>query len=366
MAVLIEAISVIVRLEAVAQRYPGGTAKFISASPNRTLCADSELARIGFMHPDDVGAFVRGLEKLGLVFVNQQNIAVDIAVVDQRQGLTAPCPWLELFQTQLPGGGTVTAVRLAGSQDKMLSCPAGWQYERSLSAQFKYYPGRQSEELEFVRSEPNMDVFRNRTTGKEEYLARARSAADDEIDRHNALYKEAAELIRPFLDTHVRLGDPLPAKSAPDQAKVGRACELLKEVTKLRPENWNAWWILGMSHRFLGDAVAAYGAFKRSFEIAPTQIETGRNLAMECIGLGYGPEAVEVTTRVLELRPEDSGLMANRALALLVNGELKEAQTEVERALKINPSDKITLGLNQLLANVRAGRIPQPSKWPPG
>ncbi len=61
MAVLAEAISVIVRVHAIRSRYPGGWAAFLNAVPNRTLACDNEIARIGFMAPGDVRLFVTRL-----------------------------------------------------------------------------------------------------------------------------------------------------------------------------------------------------------------------------------------------------------------------------------------------------------------
>lgn len=45
MAVLVEAISVIVRRDAIRGKYPGGWQGFVAAVPNGTLCYDDDLAR---------------------------------------------------------------------------------------------------------------------------------------------------------------------------------------------------------------------------------------------------------------------------------------------------------------------------------
>ena len=85
MAVLVEAISVIVWRDAIDKQFQGGWREFENVVPNRSLCADDELARVGFMSPPEVETFVRSLEKSGLTFVRNGQ-AVDIVVVDQ------PCP----------------------------------------------------------------------------------------------------------------------------------------------------------------------------------------------------------------------------------------------------------------------------------
>jgi hypothetical protein len=49
MAVLIEGLSVVVRCASIEAKHPGGHTAFACEVPNGTLCADGELARVGFM-----------------------------------------------------------------------------------------------------------------------------------------------------------------------------------------------------------------------------------------------------------------------------------------------------------------------------
>lgn len=109
MSVLVEAISVIIRRDAINAKYPGDWAAFVQAAPNATLCYDNELARIGFMHPQDVGNFIDRLAQHGLTFL-VDNKTQDLAVADQQRGLTTECDWLEF--AKLPfgkSGGKVSA-----------------------------------------------------------------------------------------------------------------------------------------------------------------------------------------------------------------------------------------------------------------
>ena len=52
MAVLIEAISVRVRLADIEAKYAGGWEQFVRKAPRATLCADAHVARVGFLAPD--------------------------------------------------------------------------------------------------------------------------------------------------------------------------------------------------------------------------------------------------------------------------------------------------------------------------
>lgn len=114
MAVLVEAISVVVRCDSIDARYSGGRKRFLSIVPNDTLCTDDDLVRVGFMSPSEVEAFIRQLEKDGLTFTRKGQ-AVDIAVVDQKRGPTIQAKWLEFAH-----------LTLGGTDNKVAAC---WLFE---------------------------------------------------------------------------------------------------------------------------------------------------------------------------------------------------------------------------------------------
>src|SRR4051812_14093014 len=130
MAVLVEGISVIVLRARVESRYPGGWAGFVSDCPNATLCADSNLARVGFMTSADVQVWIDRLVDGGLEFL-RDGVAVDIGVVDQLAGVTVNCSWLEVGTVDVPDGA-VRACRLVGDTVNTLFTPDGWTYAGSL------------------------------------------------------------------------------------------------------------------------------------------------------------------------------------------------------------------------------------------
>lgn len=361
MPILIEALSVVVRRETIDRRYEGGWSGFVADTMNDTLCADSNIARIGFMHPNDVSAFIRRLERHGFVFLDGAGSAMDVVVVDQREGPTTPCTWIEFFRQTVPGG-VVSAARLAGSREEGLFCPDGWDFEHSLSRSFQFYPNAEkNENLEFVRQEHAISVFRDRRTGQEVYLTRPTTLGGDEQhsyadDDYEALWSEASDLLAPYAASDHR------PETADEIAKVARAKQALEMITALPDVNFPPWWLLGIARRLLSDREGAYAAFARAYGMAPDEIEVARHFAMECIALGYGQEAIAVTTKMTKLTPGDAGILANHALALLIAGDVDGAFREVGRALQMNPDDEITQHLRELIDNVRAGRVERPSR----
>ncbi len=71
MAVLVEGLSVIARLDGISNHYEGGDKAFIAEVPTANFCFDGELSRIGLMHPDDVSLYIKLLSERGLNHISK-------------------------------------------------------------------------------------------------------------------------------------------------------------------------------------------------------------------------------------------------------------------------------------------------------
>jgi tetratricopeptide (TPR) repeat protein len=359
-AVLIEGISVVVRRDTIDRRYKTGWPGFEANAINETLCSDTELVRVGFMSPDNIRSYIKQLERHGFVFLDSNGAVVDIVVIDQREGPTAPCNWIEFFKQEIPEG-EVSAARLTGSQVAGLFCPEGWDFSRSLSRDFTFYPGgKLDENLEFVRRELGVDVYRDRRTGRESYITSSEILSEADADppahqeEYEALWTEAGSLVLPFLNKA--------ASTTQEVAEATRAHKILEDLILLPDVSWRIWWALGVARRALGDRNGAYAAFSRAYGMAPDEVEVGRNLGGECIALGYGREAIAVTEAMTKIAPQDVGLVSNYALSLLIGGYVEEALRAVQRAQQLDSSDEITKGLRRMIDDVRQGKIERPTR----
>ena len=175
MAVLIEAISVVIRCDAMMTLYAGGQAAFMQDVPNASLRADGSLAAVSFMVPDDVRAYVDLLESRGLTYIADDH-AVNIVVIDQTTGLRAVCDWVQTGESDLDGvaGRTIMVCQLAGEPWSQIAMPQGWQYDTSLSARARYVSGHEvPAHLELLDVVDGIERYRDRKTG--EILYRGRS-----------------------------------------------------------------------------------------------------------------------------------------------------------------------------------------------
>jgi hypothetical protein len=149
----------------------GSFGEFKEIVPNKTLCADDEIIRVGFMAPNDVKKFVATLEAKGLCYLEEDS-SVDMVVIDQMRGPTTPCDWIEFGHVEL-SGNRIAVARLAGSQLKQVITPPEWKFEGSLSQTFALVPaGAEDKSLRFLRHERGPNVYLNLLTGREVYMGR--------------------------------------------------------------------------------------------------------------------------------------------------------------------------------------------------
>jgi hypothetical protein len=174
MAVLVEAISVVIRADALLAAYNGDWDAFKRTIPNETMCADGELVRVGFMSPEDVEAYVAQLSDAGLTYL-EDGVAKDLVVVDQMRGPLVKCEWIEFGHVNLDNDPLmcVAACRLKGSTDFVLFRPEGWTFADSLSKSFGFvHKEHMDKSLTFLRREKGLDFYRNEVTGKKVYIGR--------------------------------------------------------------------------------------------------------------------------------------------------------------------------------------------------
>ena len=180
MAVLVEAISVVIRYDRLLEAFGNDWEAFKRIVPNKTLCADNELARVGFMAPDDVRAFVETLQRRALTYL-VDGAAQDLIVVDQLRGPVAACDWVDFGQINIEGDPRkrVAACRLTESTQSVVVTPEGWTFEKSLSSSFGFVPNEHlGKSLTLKRDEDGLEVYHNRLTGKEVFVGRTSNRRD--------------------------------------------------------------------------------------------------------------------------------------------------------------------------------------------
>jgi len=171
------------------------------------------------------------------------------------------------------------------------------------------------------------------------------------------LYERGTKLLNRRIKIH---GAPWTPPDDGVRRQMQQGVEFLLRHQRANPSSWQALWVAGKGLQALGDENRAAQELGRAFAIAPTQPDVGREYALTLISLQRFAEAEEICRAASAAAPNDGTLLANLALALLLNKKVEEAESTVQRAVSMDRSDTITAALAQRIVDVRQGRRPQP------
>jgi tetratricopeptide (TPR) repeat protein len=329
-AVLIEAISVVVRRDAIESKYPGGWAAFDANETNNTFCFDDSLARVGFMDPNDARAYVSMLERSGVV---------DFAVVNESRDPVSPAKWLTVGKVRI-GGREIVVAWLGEEYDGRVAVPPWWKPDSAL----QFVDAEEMDDrLKFLRRENGVDVYLDLRTGKEAYVGRPKVEGGGQDSAFVALQG----ILREALQLEAKL-QPLQALRDTD----GEALLVAKLKNEVLPSAlfWTQGeteqmafphFVTGVIYRILEDRPRAEQFLKEANRLQPGVVNTLREL-VRTLGEQDRPlEAIPFAREAVAAAPMDPTLWGNLAMCLIQSGQMDEAQTALREALLIDPQNRI-------------------------
>jgi tetratricopeptide (TPR) repeat protein len=126
--------------------------------------------------------------------------------------------------------------------------------------------------------------------------------------------------------------------------------------------SWQSMWGIGKAHQALGNHLTALGWFERALKREDGNPDIWREATIESLGLGEAEKALTYAKNARELKPDDAGLQANLALALLLNKQGDEALGKIKEACQKNPADPVNKNVLAFIQDVVSGKKPYPDK----
>jgi hypothetical protein len=361
-AVLIEAWSVILRVEAVEERYRGGLGAFKSRVPNDTLATDGLLLRVGFMGFHDAMAYMTELERAGL-WGQVSGTWVDFVLADQRKGVPddVAVAWLNAGRMTVDGG-SVMAGWLNGTEQGALAVPVAWQFGLSLSSDHMFVSDEELGKRFRRESVSNRTyVLTDTQTGARSYygspLGRGQQA--DEI----RAFCHEVQIATKRLEDHLYSLQRTPAyadeiRQARDDLRdrfLARLEELAAGPGRHLPE-------LHYSHggalRILNRREEAVAAFEYAQKISIPWEELDVGTVQCMLELGWYAGAVQYGEASVKNFPESLRSWGNLAAGYLGLERLEDAEGAISRALQLDPSNAINIRIGEEIAAAKRRRVP--------
>jgi tetratricopeptide (TPR) repeat protein len=131
------------------------------------------------------------------------------------------------------------------------------------------------------------------------------------------------------------LDSALEAHAAGD---LDEAVELYEEVLVLDPQNRFAYYNLGLIDQTRGLDEAAAAEYEQAIAVAPEFTPAMFNLAIIRAGQGAVDEAISLYRDVIAVNDADARAHLNLGFLLVESGEREEGETELSRAVELDPS----------------------------
>lgn len=123
------------------------------------------------------------------------------------------------------------------------------------------------------------------------------------------------------------------------EGQVELAIQTLKHAAELDPRSWRARSNLAIAYVAKGEPELAERSFKQALRLAPTEAEVLNNYGTFLLDQGRTPESVEAFRKALrDLDYRNPAIVySNLSAALLLMGELEEAERSAQEAVRRMP-----------------------------
>ncbi len=175
---------------------------------------------------------------------------------------------------------------------------------------------------------------------------------------HDRIYQQGCDLISPYMQIVGKEARPAGTREARQSLMQG--ISLLEQVVHMNPDNWSAYWVIGKAYQALQDSKKACDAFGRSFALQKNHADVAREYMLESLNVGRTAQAVDAAEHGARIRPNDAGLLANLALAYLLDGKIEDALRSIEKSIELAPDDEISKNLRTIVRDVQDGKRTQP------
>jgi len=332
MAVLVEALSVIVGNEVLEDLYPGGVEGYRNDCPNSTFCTDGHITCVKFMDLKDVNIFISQLEEHNLLFMHREK-SWDIAVVDEAELLSTPCDWLKLDRNE---DGIMFCWLSSLSPGEILA-PEDWTKDRRV---FRIGPKELQENFRYIKTEDNLDVYEDCRTGKLHYKASPFFNRDVEMryERMVDIETRLFELTKMAEKSRNENDGIIGCEIETELQDLSNAAKQLKEEDG--PLEAVSRFTYGLSLRILEKWEEAEYEYRTLVTKYPDEINGWLELT-GCLRMqGKLEEEEQAAYRAIHVAPGSAAAWGNFAFTLIKLNRKDEARTAIEKAIVLDPDNQ--------------------------
>lgn len=180
---------------------------------------------------------------------------------------------------------------------------------------------------------------------------------EDLIPIFNSHFEQGCDLAEPFF---IIKGQPNKTINFFTKRKVNKALKHFEKCLELIPNHWQTKWMLGKLYQVMGEHSMALSLFTEATNVENPNIDVIREASIAAMDAGNVELAVQFSAQALEIEPNDSELICNHAINLMIFKEDEKAIEFIKKAISIDSKDDITQNAYNLILSVSEGKIARP------
>jgi tetratricopeptide (TPR) repeat protein len=146
-----------------------------------------------------------------------------------------------------------------------------------------------------------------------------------------------------------------------EKLKAKKAIEYFNSALSIYPEHFASLFFLGKLYQRLGDYETALAYFETALKFEKYNHNLPQEAALVAMHLNQIDKAIEYSAESLRRKPNDSALLGNHSMNLLIAGRDLEAKETIDRAITVEPTDQINQRIKEKIDGVISGKIHRPS-----
>jgi len=137
-----------------------------------------------------------------------------------------------------------------------------------------------------------------------------------------------------------------------EKIRAKKAINNFEKALEIHPESWQSLFFIGKIYQRLKDYEKSLNFIEKSMIFETQNHVLPQEASLVCMHLNQLDKAIEYSKLSIKINPENFALLGNHAMNLLVAEFDEEAKEIIEKAILLNPDDKINRNIKQKIENV--------------
>ena len=131
-----------------------------------------------------------------------------------------------------------------------------------------------------------------------------------------------------------------------------KAIQNFEKALEIYPESWQSLFFMGKIYQRLREYEKSLSFIEKSMMYETQNHVLPQEASLVCMHLHQLDKAIEYSKLSIKISPENFALLGNHAMNLLVAEFDDEAKDIIEKAISLNPEDKINRNIKKKIENV--------------